>query len=302
MDYLGIDVGGTQVKWARITDDYRIERQGNIATDFSSPSQVIVALAKLVASEGEGCAAVAVSFPGTIAPDDTSGTIVGGGALTYMDGYPLADELSQRCNIPVVVDNDGKSCALGEYVRGALRGCSVGSVIVIGTGLGGATVVDGKVFRGAHGNAGEISFMCADIARGFAWSNIAAMGGGWTGLRNAICTEKGIEPSDDIDGIKLFEWVNGGDAAAQRGLATYARLIAGLAHSLQTVLDCDVIAVGGGISAQPALLDAIRAAQEESYRELNLPQFTPPRIVPAELGNDANLVGVVYETRRRLAI
>lgn len=305
MDYFGIDVGGTQVKWAIVNEDYQIIVQGKIPTDFSSADELVDALVKLVEPYRDRVGAIAASVPGTVQADDPDGTIIGGGALTYMDKFPLARALTDRLGLPAVIDNDGKSCANGEYAAGALKGTKVGVVMVIGTGLGGGVVIDGAVFRGAHGNATEISGIVSDhvTAPGkFDLSNMGAIRGGWMGLRHAICSEKGITDEKDIDGFKLFEWVDAGDEAAIRGLHTYARYVVCLCHTIQVILDPDAIAIGGGISAAPALIEAIHAEEDAMYEGWPFPQMKKPNIVLCEMGNDANIVGAVYEARRRLQL
>ena len=307
MEYFGIDVGGTQVKWAVVDEDYAIVEQGKIPTDFSSAAEVVDALVGLVEPYRDRVGAIAASVPGTVQADDPDGTIIGGGALTYMDKFPLGRELTARLGLPAVIDNDGKSCANGEYAAGALKGTKVGVVMVIGTGLGGGVVIDGTVFRGAHGNATEISGISSNhecppgkIDLG----NMAAIRGGWMGLRGYVCAEKGISPekAKDIDGVQIFKWVDAGDEAAIRGLHTYARYVVSLCHTLQVVLDPDAIAIGGGISAAPALIEAIHAEEDALYEGWPFPQMKKPNIVLCKMGNDANIIGAVYEARRRLQI
>lgn len=301
MEFFGIDVGGTQVKWAVVNDDYEIVEQGKIPTDFSSAAEVVDALVELATPYRDRIGAVAASVPGTVQEDDPDGTIVGGGALAYMDQCPLGRELHDRLGLPVVIDNDGKSCANGEYAAGALKGAKVGVVMVIGTGLGGGIVIDGTVFRGAHGNAAEISGITFDHSKGMSIPNLAAMSCGWKGLRDLVCAEKDVD-AEGVDGVQIFKWVDAGDEAAIRGLHTYANQIVALCHTLQVILDPDVIAIGGGISAAPALIQAIHEEEDRTYTGWPFPQMKVPHITLCTMGNDANIVGAVYEARRRLQI
>ena len=164
-EYFGIDVGGTAVKWAVLGEDFSIRERGSLPTDFATADEAVEALTGLIEPYRDRVSAVGVSAPGGIYEDDADGTIHRGGALTYMDGCPLGKLLRERFDMPVAVNNDGKCCALGEYAAGALRGCRTGVVLAIGTGIGGGIVIDGRVLRGAHGFAGEFSFLRNDVTQ-----------------------------------------------------------------------------------------------------------------------------------------
>ncbi len=300
---LAVDIGGTQVKWAIVDEDYGTPERGSPKTDFSSADELIAAVVRLVRKHASGVGGVALSVPGTILEQDPTGTVIGGGALRYMDGCPLGQRVGDASVLPVVVMNDGKSCALGEYAMGALRGCRVGVAMAIGTGLGGGIVFDGRVLAGAHGFAGEFSFLPTSYDHGLDIRYATALSMGWKGLRDDVCREKELPDAEReaTDGRAVFEWVNAGDTAARRGLDTYTRRLATLLFSLQATVDPDVFALGGGISAQPALLASLRANIDAMYEPWPLKQLPKPNVVLAQHGNDANLFGATYELRRRTA-
>ena len=305
-EYLGIDIGGTAVKWALVTDDFNIIERDEVPTDFSSSAEVLAALEGLAAPLLGRIAAVGMSVPGSVFDDDPDGTVHRGGALPYMNGVPLARELRERLHRPVSVYNDGKSCALGEYEVGALRGARVGVALAIGTGIGGGIVIEGRVLNGPHAFAGELSFLRNDVDEPISLGNLFAGTSGWTGLRRAVLAEKGLldDPAyKDVDGRTLFEWINAGDEAARRGLDAYARCFAAWLVNLQAVLDPDVFAIGGGISRQPALIEALarQAEAEAAVFQAMLGGFPTPKVVQAELGNDANLYGAVSRAKALLA-
>ena len=151
--------------------------------------------------------------------------------------------------MPVVVNNDGKCCALGEYAAGALRGTSVGVVLAIGTGIGGGIVIDGRVLRGANCFAGEFSFLRNDVQAPVSMENIFAGTGGWRALAEMVLAEKGLKDDGTVDGRKVFEWIADGDVDAQRGLDRYALMFDNMLVNLQAVIDPEVFAIAGGIAA-----------------------------------------------------
>ena len=299
-DYLGIDIGGTAVKWALVSADFKILEGGEVPTEFTAAEELLAALEGIAEPLTGSFAAVGVSVPGSVFDDDPDCTVHRGGALPYMNGVPLAAELRERLGVPAIAYNDGKCCAMGEYSAGALRGCKVGVAMAIGTGIGGGIVIDGKVLNGPHACAGELSFIRNNTYAPITMDNIFAMTNGWKGLRLAVMREKGLDTADDalrrsIDGRQIFAWINAGDEAARRGLDEYAKVVAAHLINLQAVVDPDLFAIGGGISRQPALIDALNRQVQEQIAPLTgiLAGFPAPKVVAAELGNDANLYGAV---------
>ena len=292
--YFAIDIDPDCIRWGVVTDEMAIERQGVLERSFEDAPMLVEALAELVGAEGGGTAAVCASVPGTVSHDDCQGTVIGGGRLSYLDGVALAAELSYACGLPVTVENDGKACALGEYAAGALRGSRIGVVLVIGTGIGGGIVVDGRVLRGAHDFAGEFSYIRhAPIVGGSRTRDAMAGLCSWQGLRRSILSAKGLQDDDAIDGRELFAWINAGDDAALRGLHEYAKDLCTWIFNLQCIVDPDVIAISGGISVQPALLEALHVSMRSMMADLQMSQMPKPNIVLAGLGADAKLIGAV---------
>lgn len=299
-EFFGIDIGGTSVKWAVLGEDFSIRERGSIPTDFSTADDAVAALMAIVEPYADRVRAIGVSAPGGIYEDDPDGVIHRGGALTYMDGCPLGKLLRERFDMPVVVNNDGKCCALGEYAAGALRGTSVGVVLAIGTGIGGGIVIDGRVLHGANCFAGEFSFLRNDVQAPVSMENIFAGTGGWRALAEMVLAEKGLKDDGTVDGRKVFEWIADGDVDAQRGLDRYALMFDNMLVNLQAVIDPEVFAIAGGISCHPELIDALEAQMPRAVEGFvgPLAGFPTPRVRVAQLGNDANLYGAVQEAMR----
>lgn len=163
--YFGIDAGGTQVKWAVVNADYHIEEHGSIPTCTSPADQVIETFRSVIEPHRARVRGVGISMPGVFSEGDSDGVVGGGGALHCLDGYPLGRILRESTGLPVTIENDAMCAALGEYAVGALKGVSLGLMVVIGTGLGGAIVVDGHILRGAHNLAGTVCFVSNDVRK-----------------------------------------------------------------------------------------------------------------------------------------
>ncbi len=303
--YFAADAGGTSVKWAVMDEAYHIFSKGQFPTPYDGAEQLAEQIgreAELQARELglESFRGIGLSVPGTVY-GDREGTVKGGGMLRYLDGVPFGKMVGERCKAPAYVENDGKCCALGEYTAGALKGCRTGVVMALGTGVGGGIVIDGKVYKGSHCFAGEFSFIqLGPMAAGDMTKRFGAAGGWKSGLLKNVLREKGLPPDTDMNGTEIFALVGQGDQDALRGLERYAEDIAWQIWNLQAVLDPEVIAVGGGISSQPVLIEKIQEAVGKMAQENVLKQFPVPQVVRCAYGNEANLVGAVCSCRQRM--
>lgn len=301
---LAFDIGGTSTKWGLFDEWLELKEHGDLPTAFSRPEELVQVIVERAAGFDEPPVAVGISVPGTIDPLDATGTVRRGGALPYLNDYPLGLAVSKRLSVPVAIDNDGKCCALGEYAAGSLRHSRVGIVLAIGTGIGGGIVIGGNVLSGAHHFAGEFSFLHNDVRNPFDYHDYFCSTNGWRGLRKAylaqideVLTPEEIEA---LDGRRLFELIDGGDVAAQAALVSYAGGFAAWLYNLQAILDPDTFAIAGGISCHDALIAEIHHAVNAQAATLRGPLAGAPipHVVRAELGNDANLYGAALHAKR----
>lgn len=307
---LSIDMGGTSIKWAVISDEYELLERGQIPTRFSSANEVVEALVSVFKARRWPLEGIGVSAPGSMDGYDVdpSGTIRRGGMLPYMDACPLGRLLQERCGLVATIENDGKCCALGEYAAGALRNVKVGVVLAIGTAIGGGIIVDGKVLRGAHAFAGEFSFLSNNVCEAAREENMFGMTGGWKALRGLICdamSREGIIKfgaiPEEVDGVQMFEWICQYEAA-EAALKEYATRFDRSIMNIQAVVDPEVFAIAGGISAHDELIDAlvsqlpvVRSSYSGIFKDVPM-----PKVVRAQLGNDANLCGAAFVCREAL--
>lgn len=105
---LGIDIGGTGIKWALVSDEYEFGERGSIKTPHGTPGDLVGALAELIEPLRDRICGIGISAPGGLLSyaDDPAGAIHRGGALYFMDGFPLGKTLSERFGLPVTVAND----------------------------------------------------------------------------------------------------------------------------------------------------------------------------------------------------
>ena len=300
--YLVLDIGGTFVKYAVMTAEGAFVTQGKVPADTLDEKGMLASLESVrEAVTGLEYEGVAISMPGRI--DTAKGIAHTGGAFSWVHDYPAAERYGAVFGKPATVANDGKCAAFAESWLGALSDIDSGAVVVLGTGVGGGIVLDGKVWMGASGGAGELSGLLADFdamrlgfpgALSALWANrISARA-----ISQAYAQRKGLE---DADGIMLFDAYEAGDADAVAVLDEFAYQAAVGIMSLQATLDLPRYAIGGGISARPETTKLIREAFDGLYDPMStfLP-YGKPEIVTCKFGNEANLIGALaFHLNRR---
>ena len=292
MKRMVIDVGGTAIKYALMDGSFRTSDAGEVPTPQDTQEHFFSVVEQLYREYGAGTDGIAMSLPGFIRRK--TGRCEGGGALIYNRYTDIAGPLSGRCGCTVRIANDGKSAALAELRAGSLRGCGNAGVYILGTGVGGGLIIDGKVIDGVHGTAGEYSFL---RSREDEWDDPEATVGmncSTTGLLNLYRKYAGFAADIPVDGRFLFGRVLSGEETAQRALKDFCRKVVRNIANLTILLDLEKVAVGGGISSQPVLLETLREAQEELYANAGIyfdPGLHRAELVPCRFGSEANMVG-----------
>ncbi len=289
--YLTIDVGGTHIKYALMQETGELTQSGHLPTPAKSLDQFFESIFSIIDQYQEEIEGVAFSVPGKV--DSQTGTIYFGGALTYLDQVCLKDVIRERYGLRASVQNDGKAAALAELWLGSLQSVQDAAVIVLGTGVGGGIILDGKLRLGSHFQAGELSLSILDASQpGF--RKMSGLLGSAVYMSSQVNKAVGYE--DVKDGRAAFEAIQAGHQAALDIFQAYCRKLVYLIVNLQAFYDLTHYAIGGGISAQAILIEEIKRQfqlflEEELVIKMNLPDIT---IIPAKFGNDANLYGALY--------
>ena len=289
-----IDIGGTDIKYGVVTPENDVISTGKTPTPYETPEHLVNLLVQLVLQCPEQVDGIAVSLPGS--PYGNEGIVRRGGALKYLRSFPLGEALHKASGLPATLENDGRCAALGEYCAGALQNAHCGVMLVIGTSLGGGILLDGDILDGFQSFAGRFSHLLVEDSAG----NLVRVGDliGKEGLRRAVVSACGLSKDTPLTGFEIFERINSGDSAAQKGLDDFCRPIALLVSNLQIILDPDQIVIGGGISAQPTLLESVQRQlnQISAWSSVSRPVS---HVELSKLGNRANLVGAAEVYRRR---
>lgn len=246
--YLTMDVGGTYTKYALMDEAGNLlRRYEKIPTEKGSEHAFVAMLLGQIkaAQQGNSLDGVALSAPGLI--DSEKGVMHTGGSIFVIDHLPVAELLTAQTGVAVSVENDARCAALAEVWQGVLRGCRSGVVMLLGTAVGGAILLDGKLLHGAHGMAGELSYVMTNARDCMQRHQLLAEQGGVPALNELAAVHLGL-PETELTGEIIFQRATAGDEAALAAIREYASRLAVQIMNLQVVLDPEKFAVGGGVS------------------------------------------------------
>lgn len=291
MKILVLDVGGSSIKYAVMNQEAEFFDKGKIPTPLDKIENFVDSIGAIYDKYRDIISGIAISMPGRI--DSDRGYAYTGGSLQYNGGKNIVEILQERCPLPIFIENDGKCAALAEACAGNLSDSNDGIVVIIGTGIGGGIIKDKKLHKGANFIAGEFSFV--KTISGSISNTLTSIWGLTCGvgtLIREVADKKGLS-KDEVDGIKVFEYVNNGDEEVLKLLDDYTYRIAEQLFNLQYMYDPEKIAIGGGISAQEILLEYIQKNIKKIDEELPY-DFPCPTVVRCKFMNDSNLIGALH--------
>ncbi len=284
--YLVFDVGGTTVKYAYMTSTGDIKERGAFDTQKESADVFYQSIIE-VKNKYEDVEGIALSYPGLVSSEE--GLAINSSALKALNDRYICKELSELTHVHVSLENDAKCAALAELWLGSLKDAKDALVMVLGTGIGGAVIINGEIYKGKHFKAGEFGSFISDFDDESLES--VSLGATHSAVRlvNRIAKALGI----DNDGKKVFEYIEKKDEVAYPIFKKYCNQLAKVIFNIDYVLDLDKVAIGGGISAQPIVIDTLN----ESFKELRRryrDDIYDLDIVACTYFNDANLIGALY--------
>ena len=298
--YLALDIGGTFIKYALMGEDGSFLESGKVPSPVDSLDGLLAAVEAVGERFRGQYQGAAVSMPGRI--DTQKGIAHTGGSFDFIRDTPVGELFAARLGCPVKVANDGKCAANAEAWTGALADVADGAVLVLGTGTGGGIVLGHRIWMGHTFAAGELSFLPVrfeGLCRAF-MEDVRSDGSEWmwaqyasaTGLLQLYARRKGI-PMEGLDGLKFFAAYDAGEPEAAEALAAFGEMTAAGLYAIQSVLDLERYAIGGGISARPEVTDVIRRKLDDIYAGISFSPFRKPEVVRCRYGNDANLLGAL---------
>jgi glucokinase len=302
--YIGMDLGGTNIKAGLVTGDGKILEEREVATEVQGGvDHVLNRMAEVIRGLARTSGQVKVKGAGVGLAGQINvkrGIYHSGPNFPGWSNVPVASELEKRADVPVVIDNDANLAALGEYAFGAGRGVTEMLMVTLGTGVGGGLILNGQLYHGASDAAGEVGHtsihpdgpVCACGRRGCLEA--------YVGTRGILCRlkEKLDSGAETVLRQKAYNSIAPKDIgmAAEKGDRIAAEVLQetgdilgfGLAN-FADILNIERIVVGGGVANAGDLI--LQPAREALQREALKVVGDACTIVKAELGNTAGLVG-----------
>jgi glucokinase len=283
---IGVDVGGTKILAGVVSRDGAVLRQHELATPLASEDALLDGLEAAVrAVLDDSVAAVGFGVPSRI--DQRVGIAIASANIPLV-GVPLRDVMQERLGLPVAIENDANAAAIAEWVAGAGRGSTDMVMLTLGTGVGGGLILGGRPYRGSIGAGVELGHVvlvhdgapCSCGGRGHVEAYVS--GSAADGV-----AQEAFGP--DADAHLLVRLANEGDPKAFELISEIGRKLGSTIGSLINTFDPELIVIGGGFAAAGDLL--LAPAREVIAREALKPMRDSVRIVYAELGTSAGMVG-----------
>lgn len=309
---IGIDVGGTKIAAGLVDEDGRVLARTRRATPSTDPLAVVDAIDEMVRElqAGQLVRAVGVGAAGYV--DATGSTVVFSPHLAWRN-EPLRDAVARRTGLPTLIDNDANAAAWAEWRFGAAQNQPDVTLVNLGTGIGGAMVLDGRLYRGYSGMAGEFGHqrvvpdgLPCECGNSGCWEQYASGRVLQRRAEAAVASGDAIGralvelagSAEAVDGRTVGRLAETGDAEAIGWIGEIGRWLGiGLAD-LAAALDPALFVIGGGVSRNGELL--LRPARVAFAEHLTGRGYrAEARIVAAHLGEDAGLVGAADLARLR---
>lgn len=280
MYYAGIDIGGTTVKLGIFDEACKMCKSSTVKTVRGDVHALAERIAQGLQEMGLPFVTAGVCTAGCV---NLRTGLVRASNLNWND-VPLAQILREVLGCPVAMDNDAAGALMGEWKRGACQGEENILYITLGTGVGGAFVVDGKPLRGHDNMGGEIGHIVTHA------DGLPCPCGGYGCFEQYASATALMRMAGGLDGAEVFARAAQGDVEMNRVLDVYAHELAIGIANMMALLRFEVVVFGGGVShAGEALLSRVR---DQVYNHCPcLPGRSRPRIVCASLGNSAGVIG-----------
>ncbi len=314
MHAIGVDIGGTKIAAGVVDEQGNILAQTRIATVADDPASIDASIAAVCKelSQDYSIGAIGLAAAGFCSPDRTSVQFAPN--ITWRD-YPIAANVREliRTDVPIVVENDANAAGWAEFQFGAARQVSNMLTLTVGTGLGGAIVIDGQLVRGGFGVGAEVGHvrvvpnghLCGCGHEG-CWEQYSSGSALVREARAAAIKDPAVAAAlieraggdvSQINGPIVTAAAQDGDELSLYLLAELGRWIGEGAASVAALLDPEIIVLGGGVAAAGELL--LKPAREAFLEALPARGHrTEAEFAIAQMGNSAGIVGAADLARR----
>lgn len=292
--YIGLDIGGTSVKYGLVDENGVVSNKDSFKTKAEDKAGLLddlVAAVEKIKAIDDSVVGIGVSMPGVVQED---GFLTTSGAVKCFTEINLQEILETRTGLKTKIENDANAAAIAEKWIGSAQGIHDYISLVLGTGVGGALVINDQIYRGAHARSGEFGWMIVedddiDVEMG----SLNFRGATVIGLIRRY-NQFSDQPVDDARVI--FERADNGEVLAKNVLKSYYHSLAKGIINLEVSFDPAAVIIGGGISNNTEFIEDLNEEIErvrKSHNSIN--HLDLPLVKAAKLKNDAGMIGAVYQ-------
>lgn len=307
--YIGIDLGGTNIKAGVVNEKFEIIAKASTKTLCPRPAKdicddmakVSIEACKLAGISVDDVEWIGVGTPGIA--DNINGTIPYSNNLDFHD-VPVRKYIQAHINKPVYIANDANAAAYGEFVAGAAKGAKNAVCITLGTGVGAGIIVDGKILTGSNLAGAELGHMVIEVdgpqctcGRKGCFEVFSSATGLIRMTKEAMAADPASKmhdmAGDKIDARLAFNAMRAGDASAKAVVDKYIKYLAAGIANVINIFQPEILCIGGGVCNEgDALLIPLKElVSREIYTRGGVKNT---EIVIASLGNDAGIIGAAF--------
>jgi len=286
---LGIDLGGTKIAAGAFTLERK--RRGEpvlVPTQADQPREVTLSNIERAAREAlRGCRPRAVGVGSTGPVESSTGRILEATSLPHLNFFDLGEWVRSRLQAPLFMENDANCFALGEALQGAGKGHAAVVAVTLGTGFGCGIVLNGVMYSGTTGNAGEVA-NCP--VAGDTFDNMLS----GAGVRRFY---EQVHGPSELSAREIGDLAEAGDADALAAWSRYGAAVGAALGTIAAVLDPSICVVGGSVAAR---LPLFQESLLERFRSILAPAAARLQVAPAKLGSAAGVTGAAEYAFYRL--
>lgn len=279
---ISIDVGGTSIKYGlwneaeqTLTEKGKVKTPQDLAGFYKAIQTIVVGF------NDKQVDGVGFSIPGAV--NQKSGVIGGISALPYIHNFPIKDELEKLLGVSVTMENDANCAALAEVAVGAAEDMNDVIFLIIGTGVGGAVVLNRQIVHGKHLLGGEFGMILDDKNERLSLRGTAVH----------MAERYNADSSHQLSGQEVIELAEQGDPVAEKYTNSIYQNLARTIYNLQFVVDPEAVIIGGGVSANNQFVQKLNSEIQNLVKDIDDIKIAP-KVIAAEFHNDANLIGAAY--------
>ncbi len=302
MYYIGVDVGGTNLKIGLIQDNQVVIKKVLQTNALDIIKQVVTGIKEMLADNSismSDIAGVGVGFPGMM----KNGRVIHSPNI-QLDDCPIQSILADHLGVKTIVKNDGDLAAFAEHEIGAGVGSNDMIMLTIGTGVGGGIIINNQIYQGC-GGAGELGHImcvpngkhcnCGRLGCAEKYVSLSALHD-MAVEKMTKYSENTIHKADGVRAIDILDAYHQGDACAREIISEYVVMLSDVILNYCNIFRPDTIVIGGGLTYARDIIDMVaKRCEEMHYGYVGARKV---KIVPASLGNDAGMLGAVLSLDR----